>query len=431
MRSIITVVSSMAIISAVAAFAQTASAQEPEQQATTEAATEDAAVPDAAVVDPAKQEGQATPDKPETEDPAKAGTADEFLTFLREGPASLEKGSFRMDFHARIQAWGGWVGEDSLLSQGDRMQEYGFRLRRARFGIEGQLVSKLTYKLELDLFDQEKSGGPLYEAWINYEPTHYFGIRAGLTKFLYSREEALSSGGLAHLDRSVASRAMAPGDQMGVVIYSEPIEDKLTISFGVYNGLQRRASFFEGYEGVGVSLGNKFERLAYAGRVDVTPLGDLGWDVADISNSRFLIGFGAGAMYSNGKTAEIVGASGYVQMKVHGFHLLAETLWDRSSPQEDPTVVTTQASEIDRLTFAGSIGYVIPGIDIGLGIRSEYIDDNMNVDDEGDVLITAASVSYYACEHFLKVLVEYQNRYELHGTSLSNDAAIAGVQLMF
>lgn len=382
-----------------------------------------------------KEEAATAWDEPAEEDDSDEGsgrsTTAEFLKFLREGPAKLKKGSFEMDFHARIQAWGGWVGEDSLLSQGDRMQEYGFRLRRARFGIEGQLVKKLNYKLELDLFDQEKSGGPLYEAWINYEPTHFFGLTVGLNKFLYSREEMLSSGGLTHLDRSVASRAMAPGGQMGLMVYSHPVKDKLSIAFGVYNGLQRRASFFEGYEGVGTSLGNKFERLAYVGRIDASPMGDLGGDVADLKNSRPLVGFGAGAMYSNGKTAEIIGASGYAQLKASGFHLLAEVLWDRSSPQADPSVPTVLASKIDRLTFAGSLGYVIPKVNLGLAVRSEYIDDNMNVKDEGDVLITAATVTYYACEHFLKVLVEYQNRYELHGRSISNDAAIAGVQLMF
>ncbi len=411
MRSFVNIVACASFVFAVALVSGTAYSQEAQGNTQDVAAAEPAAQP--------------------AETPAADKGVDDFLSFLREGPATLGKGSFTMDFHARIQAWGGWVGEDALLSQGDRMQEYGFRLRRARFGVEGQLVKQLTYKIELDLFDQEKSGGPLYEAWINYEPTHYFGISAGLTKFPFSREEMLSSGGLAHLDRSVASRAMAPGAQMGLMIYSEPIKDILKISFGVYNGLQRRASFFEGYEGVGVSLGNKFERLAYAGRIDATPLGKMGWDVADLNNSKFLIGFGGGAMYSNGKTAEIIGASGYVQMKARGFHLLAEVLWDRSRPQVDPTLPTTLATEIDRLTFAGSIGYVIPGIDLGIAVRSEYIDDNMDILDEGDVLITAASLSYYACEHFLKVQVEYQNRYELHGKSLNNDAAIAGVQLMF
>jgi hypothetical protein len=385
--------------------------------------------------EPAPQPAPASPapavEKAASDDAAADDTTAEFMKFLREGPATLKKGSFEMDFHARIQAWGGWVGEDSLLSQGDRMQEYGFRLRRARFGIDGQLVKNLTYKLELDLFDQEKSGGPLYEAWMNYEPTHYFGVRAGLTKFLYSREEMLGSSGLTHLDESVASRAMAPGSQAGVMIYSEPVEDKLKISFGVYNGLQRRASFFEGYEGIGISLGNKFERLSYAGRIDATPMGDLGSDIADLNNSPFRIGFGGAAMYSNGKTAEILGASGYLQMKASGFHFLGEVLWERSTPQADPSVPTTLASDIDRLTFAASVGYVIPNVNLGIAVRSEYIDDNMNVDDEGDVLITAATLSYYACEHFLKVMIEYQNRYELHGMSLSNDAAIAGVQLMF
>lgn len=354
------------------------------------------------------------------------------LTFLREGPAKIEKGSFSLALHARIQAWGGWVGEDALLSNGDRMQEYGFRLRRARFGIDGQIVKTITYKIELDLFDQEKSGGPLYEAWINYEPTRLFGMKVGLMKFLYSKEEMMSSAGLAHLDSSVGSRAMAPGAQMGLMIYSEPIKDKLRVMFGVYNGLERgKRSFFEGYEGVGVSLGNKFERLAYVGRIDAEPLGSLGWDVADISNSPFRIGFGGAAMYSNGKTNEILGASGYLHMKAKGFHLMTEVLWERSSPQENPTLPSDESGIYNRLAFNASVGYVIPKVNLGIALRSEYIDDQMSKSDEGDILLTAVSMSFYACEHFLKVQIEYQNRYELHGVSLSNDAAIAGVQLMF
>ena len=56
---------------------------------------------------------------------------DALLAPLERGPARFSAGSFSAVFHGRLQFWGGWVGSDALLSEGDPMQEPGFRLRRA------------------------------------------------------------------------------------------------------------------------------------------------------------------------------------------------------------------------------------------------------------------------------------------------------------
>jgi hypothetical protein len=355
----------------------------------------------------------------------------DFLDLLDKGPARIEAGVFDISLHTRVNVWGGWVGEDARLDQGDPMQQYGFRLRRARFGLDGHLFKTVTYAVELDIFDSEKLGGPLYEAWAGWSPNHWFGVKFGLQKFPMVKSEMNSSMGLAHLDRSIGVKAMAPGNTLGIAFTHQPWKDHLTITLGVFNGLQRAPSFYDGYEGVGVSLGNKFERLSYVGRIDLEPLAPLGKGDPDLDGGAFRLGLGGGGFYSNGQSLEMFGASGYLHMKAFGFHMLAETVWDRAKPQKRPTVITTVPTDTDRLTVHGSIGYFAHWINTGLAVRAEWINDNLDVGNEGDQVVVAASLSHYLYKHYLKATLEYQARIELKGMSRKNDAAIFGVQLGF
>lgn len=357
------------------------------------------------------------------------------MALLDEGPAKLTSGPFDIAFHTRIQTWGGWVGDDSYLDQGDHMQQYGFRLRRARFGIDGHLFKSVTYALELDVFDQERTGGPLYEAWIDVTPTRFFGIKAGYQRFAFMKTDMMSSSGTALLDRAIGVYAMSPGSAMGVAVTTEPWKDHLWISLGVFNGLQREDSFFKGYEGIGVSLGNKFERLSYVGRFDLEPLERMGSGVPDFQDKWEFkaprLGFGAGAFYSDGLTAEMYGVSGYVHLKAYGMHLLAETAWDHGNPQAVPTTTSTLSDERDRLIAHGEIGYTVPKMGFGFAIRAEYIDDNMDMDNERDQVVVAAALSHYLYGHYLKTVIEYQKRIELNGIEMDNDSVVVGLQLMF
>lgn len=345
---------------------------------------------------------------------------------------TLKSGDFELQFHSRLQLWGGWVGDDALLTNGDKMQEYGFRLRRARFGIDGNVTKQLSYALELDLFDQERTGGPLYEAFLAYETCPYATIVAGMTKYPYSKAENMSSAGLAHLDRAVGTFAMSPSQTMGVAIESKPWGEHLTVLAGVYNGLQRATSFHDGYESVGVSTGNRFERLSFAGRVDVEPLGPLGRGEPDLKKeSSFRLGVGGGGFFNDGSSIRTWGASGTVHLKAWGFHLFSEVLFDHSSPRTQPTSSNTIKAEVDRLALQASLGYMILAKSLGVAARVELLDDNRDRDDEGDELIVAGTLSWYVVGNFFKTYVEYQHRQERHGQALGNDHAIAGVQVAF
>lgn len=373
---------------------------------------------------------QVEPDPAPAREPAD-GTA-KLRSVLEQGAARFETGPFDLTLHGRLNAWGGWVGDDALLSEGDRMQRPGFRMRRVRLGVDGHFAKPLTYRIELDVFDQEKTGGPLYEAWVDWTPLRWVGATVGFQKFPFVRTQMNSSARLSHLDRAVAASAMSPTNSLGVVLHSEPWEGHLTVSAGVFNGLERRPGFFQGYQPVGVSEGNRFERLAYVARVDVAPLEPVGPGEPDLDRlPRFRLGFGGSFLFNDGDSIRTLGASGYAVMKCHGFHLMGEAIWDRSKPREDPTTTNTIGSEVSRLAAHGSLGYVILRDLLGVSARVEYLDGNMDLDDESDQLVVAGTVSYYAIGHFLKVQAEYQHRRELHGLQVANDAVLAGVQAYF
>lgn len=364
------------------------------------------------------------------DEPSTGGT--DLLSRLDKGILRFQAGDFDATVHARVSTWAGWVGEDALLSEGDRMQEYGFRLRRARLGVEGHLFADATYKLEMDLFDQEKTGGPLYEAWVDYTPTHWIGVTLGFQKFPFARSEMASSARMAHLDRSIGVNAMAPANALGLTLHSELWKDHLTLSAGVFNGLQRKSGFFSGYAPVGISQGNKFERLSFVGRLDLEPMDKLGKHEADLDKTAsFRLGLGGAFFYNDGSSVKTSGASAYVHAKAWGAHLLGELLMEWSKPTANPTTTNTINAKVQRMAVAGSIGYMILKDLLGVAARVELIDDNSDLTDEGDQLVATATLSYYAVRDYLKLQVEYQNRTELHGTKLSNDAALAGVQICF
>lgn len=351
---------------------------------------------------------------------------------LHDGLVQFEKGDFNAALHMRIQGWGGWVADDASLENGDRMQETGFMLRRARFGVSGDFMTNVSYNLEMDLFDQERAGGPLYAAWMAYNPSHLIGAKLGVQPFPFLKGQIMSSGMLPHLDRSVGSNAMSPENTMGITLRTEPWEKHLALTAGVFNGLRAAPTFFGGYEGVGVSLGNRFEELSYAGRIDFQPLAPIGCGIGDVSQGQeFRLALGGAAFYNDGSTIMTYGYSAYLQMKFMGFHLFAEFAQDHAEPQDEPTTTATAVAETERRVITGSLGYVFLKDMLGLAVRAELLDDNLDQDTQGDEMQISGTLTWYLRGDYLKAQLEYTHREELHGISLENDTAMGGVQLLF
>ena len=367
---------------------------------------------------------------------------------LKKGIVGYRSTDFSMLAHARVQGWAGWVGEDALLSAGDFMQEPGFRLRRARLGIDGTFARNFSYELELDLYDQERAGGPLYAAWIDYTPTHFFGFTLGVTKLPFMKSEVMSSKYLPHLDRALGTTAMAPANVMGLTLHTEPWKDHLRIEIGVFNGMRRKANFYEGYEGTGVSLGNRFEGLALAARIDLEPLGKMGSGLADVEKSnKFRLGIGVGGYlngndwltFADGGSVATDGISTHLHLKIAGFHLFGEYAREWVFPKPQPTTEGADFVEIQRHVANVSLGYVILKETLGFALRVEYIDSNLSeleapdgtTDTEGAEFLITGTVNYYIVGEFLKAQLEFTHRRELDDVALANDRVIAGLVLHF
>ncbi len=368
------------------------------------------------------EEGKATKKNPE-------GTRE---SLLKKGIMKHEVGSFEANLHMRVQAWGGWVGEEGELTNGDRMQETGLMLRRARLGIDGQFLKGVNYKLEMDLYDQERTAGPLYEAWIQFRPTHFAEVTVGVQSFIFLKEEMMSSGFLPHLDRSIGSNAMSPENTMGLVFRSEPWKKHLSVSLGVFNGLRRAPTFFGGYEGVGNSLGNRYEELAYAARIDFMPLATMTKGMADPKQSKKIrLALGGAGFYNDGSTITTMGYSGYLHAKMMGIHLFAEFSQDEAEPTDSPTTTATMTSALERRVINASLGYVFLKNTLGLAVRYTMLDDNLDKETQGDEWQLGATLTWYMVGDYLKAQLEYTHREELHGLSLDNDSVLGGVQLLF
>lgn len=360
---------------------------------------------------------------------------------LKEGVKVLDSEDFGLALHSRGQFWGGWVGEDALLSNGSAMEEPGFRIRRARLGLGGHFLKDFTYNLELELFDAEKDAGPLYKAWVDYNPTPYFGMRFGADKFLLMKSDIMSSALLSHLDRPMGTLMMSPANTLGLVLYSEPWVDHLKISVGLFNGLRRHSSsLHDGYAGVGISLGNQFDGLAVAGRIDLEPLAPVGESLADTCKcKKFRLGLGVGGHMSGGDRSIIGGGnlaisafSAYLHLKAAGFHLFGEFAQEWVEVQPVPTTPTSD-NDIDSSRYVAnvSVGYVILRKTLGIAIRGELIEPHTGVDDHLDEWAVATTLNYYIVGDNLKAQLEYLHRASINGKDPANDSVIGAVQVNF
>ena len=322
-----------------------------------------------------------------------------------------------------------YVGKEAFLPSGDPAERGGFRLRRARFGLEGKLYDRVPFKINAEFGSDTKGSARLHDAWFGYDKWKSFQLYAGARNVPFTRSSILDSGSGAMIDRPFAVRAMVPFNQLGMSAEGHLWKGALSYALGVYNGLERSDRFFEGYTENAALLGNRFDGLTYAARLESEPLGPIGGTVEDLQKGPFRIAMGASFFFSNGGTRDLLGAGGDVLLHSHGFHLLGEFISNHSSPHAIPTQPTSQISTVQSLAAIGEIGYVLVKRRLGVNARFEWIDPNTSVDDEADSWIAGGGLSYHVLHDFLKAQLEFTHRQEIHGSSLKNDSLVFQIQL--
>jgi len=377
----------------------------------------EAAATDAPAPEKWRPAGQVTPPAPS------AGAKS--LGFIPRPLFSL--GEFQLNIHGRIQPLVGLVGEDAnSLSNGDVMNRDGFRLRRARLGVDGQISEHWKYDLELDLVDEFSGGNVLLDAGIVWAPCHWAWLRAGVGKTPFSRLLLTSSAELQFIERphwvarenSVGGAMLDPGRQVGLTVGG-------AISF-----LRWRAGIYNGSPGF--SSGDFNDGLMYAVRLE-GGLGNLGPAEADLDGGPLRFAVGLNGYLNQAPAANIRAAGLDAGLKWRGLSLWLEAVWAKAVPEDTPQGTNTIMDETESWGMAAQAGYLLPleFLHLEVAARFAIMDDNVHFDDEGDMWELTAGVNLYLMGNDLKLMLNYIIKEEMHGADLANDAALAMLQLRF
>lgn len=317
------------------------------------------------------------------------------------------------------------LGEDARVESGDPADAPGVRIRRARLGVEGWAWGVVDWELSMQA---DPEGMQLLDAWVGYRGLTGLGVVVGAKKLPYSRYAMMGAGDGALVDRPLGVRAMAPFRQVGLTLEGELGEGLASWALGVYNGFSRSPSFNEGYRESTALEGNRFTRLAYLAHVALAPLGSLGEGMADFERGGLRAGLGASFYFDHGKTVETMGFEVNLMAKIAGLHFLAEFLYDSAEPSTAPTTDATLPDAIARQALITELGYLVLDDRLGVTARFEVLDDNVDLDNNGDQIAITGGLQYYLHRQHLKAQLEYTHRRELKGLALDNDALALQVQ---
>lgn len=345
--------------------------------------------------------------------------------------AGLGPGTGLFEPHLLVQTQAAlWTGDDNQQARGDRAEQPGFALRRARLGFSGAYDSWVIYGLYTEVAGnpQSSASGPLSEAWLGLQAWRGGQIIIGAHRTPFSQSALVGSGSLALVERPLAVTAMAPFRQVGVTFSGHyPAVAGLQWHAGVYNGFERGSNFYEGFrEHAGVQ-GNRFGGLAAVGRLAVAPLGELGPQAFDSRGGGLRVQAGISAYQSLGATVAMNGLSADLHLKVHGLHLLAEYLQDGAEPLDQPAAAATQPAGIQRRAMLVEAGYRWQRFNAA--VRWEQIDPDTARDDDRDEQVMSAAIGMQEPGQKIRVQLQYDHRRESNGPTVSNDTLFAQFQL--
>ncbi len=179
-----------------------------------------------------------------------------------------------------------------------------FRLRRTRLLVTGQVFHDFGFYIEPEITGGA-TGMRLQQGWASYTYTPWAKVFLGQRKPRFGLEELTSARDLDFAERTVVTRALAPGQQLGATIEGNLKLAAIPVYYGVglYNGCGRVDQCSGGID----NDGNK----EYTGRVTFAPpmpVGNLTIGL-NVDHRTFRVVRGNGATDPNSVTTRISGTS--------------------------------------------------------------------------------------------------------------------------
>jgi len=300
------------------------------------------------------------------------------------------------------------LGDDSLVSNGDPANAEGFRLRRARFGVEGKWTGGLGIVLVLDALGGNQG---VHEAKLNWKVHEALRLGLGTGKIPYARTAMDSSSRLRFVDRPMGTGELSPGSRLGFTAEGRFLDGAISYIGGIYNGTE------------GLGSGNPNEGILYGGRLETAPLGA----PAVLFPTEWRVVLGGGAMVENGPTTNTLAYSGDVHFEGPWFRLRGEYLRDKRTPDIEPSLPAGSVAETENEVIVVEASTFVWPERVEIAVRWERVDINKETELFGDQQIITGGVNWYVRGHRLKVQAHYLHRDELGAIELDNDAVILSV----
>lgn len=347
----------------------------------------------------------------------------------RPPPLSLEAGPLTVFISGRAQVQGAFlVGSDARLGSGDAASEHpGVLLRRARMGLAGN-IDRLRVGVEINLLQSDQ---PVHEGYVGYD-SRWAQAFVGLVKVPFSRSALISSEALQLAERAISTQMISPFQQLGITLGGKVWEDRIRLLAGVYNGMNRAETVAGGWARGNPRDGNLFGGFATAARVDIEPLGTLGAGVSDLQQTRDVrFGIGGGVLYNRGLSVQSLGYGADAALKAYGFSLMAEFMRLTTRPADSPTQGTSTTAEVTSQTISAQVGYAAIANLLEIAARFEMLDEDTELEDEGDSMAIAGTLSSWLLDGHVKMQLFYQHRLESKGTELDNNVLMLNVEGRF
>ncbi|MFQ5689110.1 MAG: porin [Gemmatimonadota bacterium] len=156
---------------------------------------------------------------------------------------------------------GGLLRTGFRAEPGDSERNDGFDLFDTRFNLTGKVGIVFDYFVEGE-YEDDSEEFRLLDARLTLPIFPEANISFGQFKTPFGREELQYKGDITFLERSLATRAIAPARQVGVELFGEALESRLSYRGGVFNGNGR-------------TLDNDNDSFLYAGHVQYNTVGPI------------------------------------------------------------------------------------------------------------------------------------------------------------
>jgi phosphate-selective porin len=331
----------------------------------------------------------------------------------------LRRGTFTLALGGMIQVQGAfYVGDASAIAEKDPADTEGFRIRRARFGLAGDLFRDIGYYLAVDLKDTVAAalggdkGTEILDAKLDWHRFPWARVSVGVAKVPFSAFGLQSSGRLLIIERPLMVRWLSPEYRVGMTVE------------GRWRGLQYGVGIYNGSEGV--TSGNRLAGVAGAFRAQYTLLER----PASFVPRSFNVTLGGAYMIDDGPAVLLHRAAGSLLFQFPRGTLMGELIWQSSIPHERPAG-DPDAGEVRRWGAAGEAGVFIFRELLQLAGRYEYYHDTDKLELFARQQLITAALNLYLFRDNFKLQINYTRRDELRGAEIPNDIGFAQLQGMF